>query len=190
MGRAYRELVCRAARRMWELGLVTGSAGNVSLRAGGVIYITPSAVPYDRLRPHMIIALDPEGRVISGAGAPSTEWRMHVLIHRELPEARAVIHTHSPCATAAAARGILCPVCDEGRLLFGGAVPVSDHVPPGTWELAHAAVSALRRGRGACLLARHGALAVGWTLTEALRLAVALEETARIALLGSGPQPP
>ncbi len=190
MGRAFRELVCRAARRMSGLGLATGSAGNVSLRAGGTIYITPRAVPYERLRPGMIVALDPNGRVLSGAGTPSSEWRMHVLIHQEFPEVRAVIHTHSPCATAAATRGTLRPVCDEGLLLFGEAIPVSDRAPPGTWELARAAVAALKRGRGACLLAHHGALAVGRTLTEALRLAVVLEETARISLLGSGPQSP
>ncbi|MGY4707153.1 class II aldolase/adducin family protein [Candidatus Bipolaricaulota sp. J31] len=188
--RGFRELVCRTARRMWALGLVVGSVGNVSLRAGNAVYITPSGVPYERLNPRMIVVLDPGGRVLSGTGAPSSEWRMHVLIYRELPWVRAVVHTHSPRATAVALRGPLRPPSDEGLLLFGDVVPVSRHAPPGTWELARAAVEALRNGRGACLLARHGTVAVGGTLTEALGRALALEEAARIALLARGLQSP
>jgi len=182
-GRVFRERVARAARRMWELGLVVGSSGNVSLRAGGVIYITPSGVLYAHLRPKMVVAIDPDGNVLSGAGEPSSEWRMHVLIYRELPGVRATVHTHSPYATAAAG-GSLCPASDEGRLLFGEGIPVSRHAPPGTWELARAAVEALRRGKGACLLAHHGTVTVGGTLTEALLRAEALEGVARVSLLG------
>ena len=113
---------------------------------------------------------------------------MHVLIYRELSGVRAVVHTHSPCATAAALRGPLHPPSDEGLFLFGDTVPVSRHAPPGTWELARAAVEALRNGRGACLLARHGTVTVGETPDVALRLALTLEEAARIALLARGPQ--
>lgn len=165
---------------MTELGLVAGSAGNISRRVGSVIYITPSGVPYDYLRPQMIILLDFDGNVLSRGGEPSSEWRMHVLIYREFPEVHAMVHTHSPHATAIAVHGSLRPVSDEGRLRFGDEVPVSRQAPPGTWELACATVEALKQGKGACLLARHGAVTVGWTLTDALRRAVALEEEARV----------
>ena len=181
--RVFRELVFRAARRMWEMGLVVGSSGNVSLRAGGVIYITPSGVPYRHLRPGMIVELDPEGNPLRGACEPSSEWRMHLLIYREIPGVRAVVHTHSPYATAAAVKERLGCLHDEAVLLFGKEVPVARHAPPGTWELARAAVEALQGGKGVCLLSRHGAVATGSNLTEALLRAVALEEVARISLL-------
>lgn len=183
MGAGFRALVWRAARRMWELGLVSGSAGNVSLRAGGVIYITPSGVPYERLGPRMVVALDPSGRALFGSAIPSSEWKLHVLIYREVEGARAVVHTHSPYATAAAVRGELPLVTDEAKLRFPRGIPVARPAPPGTWELARAAVEALGEGSGACLLRHHGAVAVGGSLAEALSRALAVEEAARIAAL-------
>ncbi len=186
-GKVARIGVFRVARRMWELGLVAGSSGNVSLRKAKVIYITPSGVPYRHLHPRMIVAIDPQGRVISGPGTPSTEWRLHVYIYREFPEVRAVVHTHSPFATAAAVRGELPLLTDEARLHFPKGIPVAPHAPPGTWELAQRAVEALRRGSGACLLQQHGVVAVGETLAEALHVALSVEEAARIAFLGRIP---
>ena len=129
------------------------------------------------------MAIDPQGRVISGPGTPSTEWRLHVHIYREFPEVRAVVHTHSPFATAAAVRGELPLLTDEARLYFPKGIPVAPHAPPGTWELAQRAVEALRRGSGACLLQQHGVVAVGKTPAGALRVALAVEEAARIAFI-------
>lgn len=176
-------MVAQAARRMWKLGLVSGSSGNVSLRVGNVIYITPSGVPYALLTPRMVVALDPEGHMLSGTCAPSSEWRLHLLIYREFPGVRAVVHTHSPYATAAAVRGELPLVTDEARLRFPKGVPVARHAPPGTWEIARATVEALRLGSEVCLLGRHGVVAPGRTLWEALDRALAVEEAARCALL-------
>ena len=183
--RVFRELVFRAARGMWEMGLVVGSSGNVSLRAGDVIYITPSGIPYRYLRPELIVELDTNGNPLRGISEPSSEWRMHLLIYREIPEVKAVVHTHSPYATAAAVKGRLECLHDEAALLFGREVPVARHAPPGTWELARAAVEALKGERHVCLLSCHGAVATGSTLTEALHRAAALEEAARIYFLGS-----
>ncbi len=134
------------------------------------------------MRPEGIVVLDVAGRVWGG-GHPSSEWRLHVTVLRARPEVRAVVHTHSPFATAAALlHGPLPILHDEGRLLFGEAIPLARHAPPGTWELAQNALAALGEGR-AVLLSRHGAVAVGQALDEALALAEKIEEAARLFFL-------
>ena len=172
---------------MAALGLVTGSSGNVSLKLGELILITPSGVPYGDLRPAQVVAIDLAGRPVSGRGIPSSEWRMHAAIYRARGDVRAIVHTHSPYATAASFGKGLPVVHDEGALLFGEAIPVSEHFPPGTWGLAEAVAEALGTGNVA-LIAHHGAVAVGKTLREALGLAVKLEEAALLrSLRGGGP---
>jgi L-fuculose-phosphate aldolase len=107
---------------------------------------------------------------------------MHAAIYRARSDVQAIVHTHSPYATAASFRDSLPVVHDEGRILFGGDVPVSRHARPGTWDLAAAVAEALGSGP-AVLIARHGAVAVGTTLREALGRAEKIEETAAIFLL-------
>lgn len=190
--RPWREKVAAAARKMAALGLVTGSSGNVSLRVGERILITPSGIPYEELDPRQIAVLEfselgtPHPARVTGV--PSSEWRMHMAIYRAREDVRAVVHTHSPYATAASFGKALSVVHAEGKLLFGEVVPVSRHAPPGTWALAEAVARALGEGK-AVLIARHGAVAVGSTLTEALFLAEKLEEVAQIALLRTNGNP-
>lgn len=182
--RPFRVKVAQAYRRLGEKGLITGSAGNVSLRVGEVLLITPTGVPWEQLRAREIVALDLAGRV-QGQGFPSSEWRLHVAIYRARPEVRAVVHTHSPWATAVACAGRALPVLpDEGRMLFGEAIPVAEAAPPGTWELARNAAAALGSGP-AVLLARHGLVAAGESLSRALLFAEKAEEVARLFLLRS-----
>lgn len=178
--RILRQKITRVARRMAELGLVRGSSGNVSVRRGDTVLITPSGIVYERLHPSQVIAIDLAGRVVSGMGAPSSEWRMHLSIYRAREDVRAVVHTHSPYATAASFRKHLPVFHDEGKMLFGDEVPVSEHAPPGSWALAEAVAEALGKRGKVALIARHGAVAVGRTLTEALLLAEKLEEAATV----------
>ncbi|MBC7222228.1 class II aldolase/adducin family protein [Candidatus Bipolaricaulota bacterium] len=180
--RPFRVKVTKAYRTLGERGLITHSSGNVSLRVGEAILITPTGIPYYFLRPAQIVVIDKEGGV-RGFGRPSSEWRVHVAVLRARPEVRAVVHTHSPYATAVACSLPSLPVLhDEGRIFFGGEIPVAEHAPPGTWELAQRAVAALGKGR-AILLSRHGVLTVGKTLDEAVFLAEKVEEAAQLFLL-------
>jgi len=182
---AERRAVRDAAVSMADQGLATGSSGNVSLRLSHGFLITASGIPYDRLTSEQIIEIDCTGQRHSGEGGPSSEWRMHAAIYSARPDVAAIVHTHSPYATAAAVALQALPIPhDEGRMLFGDAVPVSRHEPPGTWELAQAVVQALADGRLA-LVARHGAVAVGPTLGEALAAAIKLEEMAHVGLLAA-----
>jgi len=178
----WRRKVARAAREMAALGLVTGSSGNVSFRLGDLMLITPSGVPYGFLDPRQIAIIAVTRHPSRVTGVPSSEWRMHLSIYRAREDVEAIVHTHSPYATVASFWEALPTLHDEGKLLFGEEVPVSRHAPPGTWALAEAVAEALGRGKAA-LIARHGAVTVGRTLTEALSLAEKLEEVAQLALL-------
>lgn len=179
--RPWRRKVAEAAQEMWHRELVRGSSGNVSVRVGDRVLITPTAVPYTQLRPRQIVSMSLEGRILS-PGVPSSEWRLHIGIYRARADVKAIVHTHSPYATAAGIMGVLPVKHDEGRILFGSEIPVAKHAPPGTWELAQAAVAALGAGK-AVLLREHGAVAVGSTLTSALNLAEKVEEVAELLLL-------
>lgn len=163
---------------MADLGLVHASSGNVSVRVGGCVLITPSGVPYRWLRAEQVVAINDEGEKLSGAGAPSSEWRMHVAIYRARADVRAVVHTHSLAATRCAVRGALPATTDEARIVFGPSVAVSRHASPGSWELAEAVAEAVGPEGKAALVGRHGAVTVGEHLTEALLLAEALEQAA------------
>lgn len=178
-----REAVRSTAVAMASAGFATGSSGNVSLRFGDRLLITASGIPYTRLEANQIIEIDLEGTTCSGDGAPSSEWRMHAAIYEQRDDVRAIVHTHSPIATAAAIALPSLPIPhDEGRIFYGEEIPVSAHHAPGTWELARAVAAALGSGRAA-LIAKHGAVGVGSTLDEAFEVAVKIEEIAHLYLL-------
>ena len=181
--RRARRDVLRTARAMASSGLVTGSSGNVSQRFGDGFLITPAGIAYDHLASRQIVRLDAEGTKTSGRWEPSSEWRLHIAIYRDRPDVEAIVHTHSVHATAASLVATELPVGhDEGRLLFGERISVSQHAPPGTWDLVRAVVRALGEARGA-LIARHGVVAVGRTVDEALEIAIKIDEAARLIRL-------
>ena len=176
--RAAREAVIAAARRTVALGLTHGTSGNVSVRDGPGLLITPTALPYDGLVPADIVRLDAEGRPEPGQRAPSTEWRIHRDIYLARAELGAVVHAHPPWATAIACLRKDLPAVHYMVALAGGSsVRCAAYATFGTAELSAAALAALD-GRKACLLANHGLVAAGADLDEALRVA---EETERVA---------
>jgi L-fuculose-phosphate aldolase len=176
--RAARETVIAAARRTVALGLTHGTSGNVSVRDGPALLITPTAIPYDALEPADIVRLDAEGRPGPGQRAPSTEWRIHRDVYAARPEFGAVVHVHPPYATAIACLRKDLPAVHYMVALAGGSsVRCAAYATFGTAELSAAALEALA-DRKACLLANHGLVAAGADLDEALRVA---EETERVA---------
>lgn len=175
-----RRRILEAARAMANAGLARGSSGNVSARTEEGLLITASGIPYSKLTESGIIEIDLAGKKRSGTGEPSTEWRMHAEIYRRRADAKAIVHTHSPYATAAAIALTSLPIVhDEGMILFGEEIPVSKHAPPGTGELATAVADRLG-DRMAVLIAGHGAVAVGTTPEGALSLAEKVEEMAQL----------
>jgi ribulose-5-phosphate 4-epimerase/fuculose-1-phosphate aldolase len=178
-----RRAVVAAARRMVELDLVVGSLGNVSARAGDRVLITPTASPYERMRARQLVALDVRtGRPLS-RGVPSREAPLHAAVYRARPDVGAVIHTHSPNATAWSFGGQpVEPRLEELDYYGIGALRTAAYAAPGSPHLGDAAVEALGDGR-AVLLARHGVLSVGADVREALTIAVVVEHQARVASL-------
>lgn len=174
--------VCDWAKRAYQDGLFEGTCGNLSAfdREKGIVVITPSGVSYDRYRPEDMVVIDLEGNVLEGNYAPSSEWIMHTMVYRQKPEVNAIIHTHSPYASAFAVRNQPIPaVLIEMIPTLGGDVPLAEFGMPGTEEVGAQAVKVLK-GRGGCLLANHGVLAIGDTLERAFVRAGYVENAAKI----------
>jgi L-fuculose-phosphate aldolase len=183
---AERRRVVAAARRMHELGLVAGSVGNVSARVGERVLITPTAVPYARLRPHRLVVLDASTGTVRSHGTPSREAPLHLAIYAQRPDLRAVVHTHSPHATAWSFLGEpLVPPLEELDYYGIGLVRTTRYAAPGTPALARAAAHALRDAKAA-LLGHHGVVAAGASVAEALAIAEVVEHQAHVALLLRG----
>ncbi len=176
-----RRSVVAACRRMNALGINQGTSGNISVRHGARMLITPSATQYEDLRPDMIAAMAIDGDDVGWDGTlkPSTEWRFHRDILRARPEIGAVVHAHPIfCTTLAMARKDI-PAAHYMMAAFGGMnIRCAPYATFGTPELSAHAVAALE-GRAACLLANHGMIACAPTLARALWLAAELETLAR-----------
>ncbi|MDO8788670.1 MAG: class II aldolase/adducin family protein [Sulfuritalea sp.] len=166
--------VLATARAMNTCGINRGSAGNVSARCEGGFLVTPTGMAYDVCEPADMVRVDAEGTP-GGRRKPSSEWRFHHDIYAARPEAGAVVHTHSPFATALACQEQGVPAFHYMVARFGGAdVRCAAYATFGTQELSDAIISALE-DRCACLMAHHGMVVFGRDADHALALAVELE---------------
>ncbi|MDH2430676.1 class II aldolase/adducin family protein [Sphaerisporangium sp. TRM90804] len=170
---AERERLCEIGRRMVETGLVLGTSGNISVRRGDLVAVTPGGVALDRLTPADCPVLDSSGRVVDGARAPSSEVPMHLAVY-EATDAAAIVHTHSQYAVVVSTTMTELPPIHYNALLLGGVVRVAPYATYGTPELA-AHVRAALAGRQAALMQNHGAIAIGHDLDQALSSARLLE---------------
>ena len=169
-----RRRVLDAARALAEAGLNKGSAGNVSARFEDGFLVTPSGLPYGRTLPSDIAFVGLDGEAC-GPRAPSSEWRFHRDLYAARPEAGAVVHAHSPFATALACVERDIPAFHYMIARFGGCtVRCAPYATFGTQALSDHALKAME-GRNACLLGHHGLLVFGRDLEQALDLAVELE---------------
>jgi L-fuculose-phosphate aldolase len=179
--RQLREAIIAKCRWMNASGLNQGTSGNISARYKDRMLITPSATPYDAMKPEMIaaMALDDSDGEWSGPLQPSTEWRFHLDIMRARPDVGSVVHTHSTYATVLAIARKPIPACHYMMAAFGGTdIRCAGYARYGTAALSELALTALE-GRNGCLLANHGMIAVGANLDKAMWLAVELETIAR-----------
>jgi len=168
-----RELVVRYAQRLRPDGLVVGTAGNLSIRVGELVAITPSSVDYDDLVPEAICVLDLGGAVVEAELPASSEVPMHLAAYRSCGAA-AVVHTHAPYATALSTVVDELPPVHYMLAELGGPVKVAPYATFGSAQLAENVRRALE-GRNAALLANHGTLAVGDSLGRAYDRTVLLE---------------
>ena len=155
--------------------LTVANSGNVSVRYGDGLLITPTGVVYEQLQPEDIVFLSLQGEVLSGELKPSSEWHFHCDLYLHKPEVEAIVHAHSPAATALSCLRQPVPAFHYMVALMGGnEIPCADYATFGTAELSASLLAALS-GYKACLMANHGMTATGGSLEAAYRLAQELE---------------
>ncbi|MCR2825642.1 L-ribulose-5-phosphate 4-epimerase [Microbacterium sp. zg.Y909] len=168
-------------------GLVVWTGGNVSGRVPGadLFVIKPSGVSYDALAPENMILCDLDGNVVPGTPgserSPSSDTGAHAYVYRNMPQVGGVVHTHSPYATAWAARGeaipcVITAMADE----FGGEVPVGPFAIIGDDSIGRGIVDTLTGHRSrAVLMQNHGPFTIGSSAKDAVKAAVMVEDVAR-----------
>jgi L-ribulose-5-phosphate 4-epimerase len=174
-------LVCEGNLMLPRSGLVTWTSGNVSGRdpQTGHVVIKPSGVRYEALKPDDMVVLDRDGKVVQGRLKPSVDAPTHLYIYRHRPDVQAVVHTHSPFATAFAAVGRPIPVyltamADE----FGGPIRVGAYAQIGEEEIGREVVRSIGSSP-AILMKNHGVFTVGPNVMAAVKAAVVTEDVAR-----------
>ena len=178
----YKKYLVDCGMRMFKSGLTVETWGNISRKdpETGLIYLTPSGMDYDIIKPDDIIVMDREMNIVEGERKPTIEYGMHVRIMNARPDVHAVIHTHPVDSQVfACLHRDIPPIIDEAAQLLGGTVKCAEYALPGSDELADNVVSALGDG-AACMMANHGAVCVGKDMDAAFRVCTVLEMTAKI----------
>lgn len=169
-------------KKMKASGLTTGSGGNLSARTEEGVWITPSAMDYEDMKPGDILLVDFAGNILKGSGKPSSELGFHLALYHERADIHAVVHTHSPWATTLACLGWPLPAVHYLVAWSGKReVPLAPYATFGTPELAAIVAENLREGY-ALLLANHGLVSLGGNLDAAFSVAEEIEFVAGIYL--------
>lgn len=175
-----REQVVQACQFMQREGLVVGTAGNVSVRVGDRVAISPSGVAYESMTPADVVVTDLDGTIVEGTLKPSSELPLHLAVYASTP-AGAITHNHAPASTALGLVVDEIPPSHYYSAMFGGTVRVAPFALFGTDQLAINVAEALHERTGA-LMANHGAITTGATLDKALALLPYLEYICEIQL--------
>ena len=164
--------------RMEADDLTVGTSGNLSVRSGDTIAITPSGVPYNDLTPELVCVIDLDGNVVEAEFEPSSEVPMHTTVYRAT-DAGAVVHTHPMYGTALSVTRDEVPPVHYMIALLGGPVRVAPYARFGSPELAQGSVDAMA-GRTGVLLRNHGATTYGDSLDKAYTRSLYLEWVCRL----------
>ena len=171
--------------------LVKMTSGNVSGRdpETNLVVIKPSGVRYEKLTPENLVVVDLEGNVLEGDLKPSMDTATHLYIYRHRPDVLGIGHTHSVYASIFAARGKPIPPCLTASAMMGGEVPLGGFVPIGG-ELIGKEIVEKIGGALAIVMQNHGVFTIGTSATQATKMAVEVEDIAKItyyALLAGDP---
>jgi len=177
------------SKRAYYRGLTSGSGGNISARVDGTdrVVIKSSGVSFADTGEGNIILVDLHGNVVEGSLKPSKEVKFHCGIYRVRLEVGAVVHTHSPAATAFSVVGREIPMVTVSAAKGVMRTPLIGYAPPGSDELARLVMNSFQeKTLKTALLQNHGVITVGKDLFEALYLAEVVEDTAKIAIYVQG----
>lgn len=168
--------LCEIGRRAWQRGFCNGNEGNFSARTTrGTLLITPTGVSKGFMTPQEMVEVDEAGRVLAGEGRPSSEIALHLALYRARADVGAIIHLHTPYATAYACSSVALPqrLHPEGQAVLGRVVRVP-YVQPGQQDLGQAVAGAIDAQTRCVLLGNHGVacfhrdLMATWFLLEML----------------------
>jgi L-fuculose-phosphate aldolase len=178
-----RRQLARFSRWVHRLGYTPGTAGNLSIRLDEhLILATPTGCSKGLLHPADMVVIDNDGHKLSGARNVTSEIGMHLAVYRMRPDVQAIVHTHPPIATAFAACGKALdePICSE-ILMTTGLVPLAPYATTGTEEVS-ASLEPFIPDHDAILLANHGLLTYGSSLTDAFMKTETVEHFAQVCL--------
>lgn len=182
--------LCEIARSFFARGLAFGSTGNLSVRQGGRVWITPTGVSFRALEPEQLAEIGLDGAV-TGANKPSKEYPFHLGCYRAAGDrAQAIVHLHSTYSVALSCLESIdpdepMPAITPYYLMRVAPLGIVPYYRPGSAELG-AAVERAAAAHNVLLLRNHGLIALGRTLDEAVDRAEELEETAKLYFLLRG----
>lgn len=184
-----REDIARLAKSIFDRGLTFGSSGNISVRIEDGWLMTPTGSTMGNLDPARISKLDDKGALLSG-DKPTKESFLHIAMYEERPATGAVVHLHSTHSVAVSCLADIDPAdvlppITAYYVMKIGTLPLIPYYPPGDLDLAKA-VREMASKHHAVLLANHGPVVAGKSLTDAVYATEELEETARLFLMLQG----
>jgi L-ribulose-5-phosphate 4-epimerase len=173
----------RIARRSVEIGLQTSTGGNISMRCGNRFLIKGMGSSFYDLKESEISIVDIDGNSLLDRPKPSKEIHFHLGVYRTRDDVCGVVHYHAPFSTAHAVKGVSVPLLTVHAKRILKKIPITPEAAEGSKELTDYVISAFRDPEvRAILLAGHGLVAVGSTLSEAENIAELVEENAKISL--------
>lgn len=180
--KAKMELV-RYGKKIAEKGLVVGPGGNISIRLGNTIYVKASGIAFEEAKESDYVGVDlSSGKQVKGKLKPTSEIKMHMVCYQVRDDIRAVVHTHSPYATAVATCSVeLRTIFPEVIALIGPTIARLDYIVPTGQQLADAVKEVIKNSNG-ILMSNHGTVTVGVNLRETYYRSLLLEETSKLAL--------
>jgi L-fuculose-phosphate aldolase len=182
--------IIETCRRLEAIGYFIGTWGNVSVRVPEGLIVTPTRVQYDLMTLDDLVTVSPEGTVVEGQRLPSSETDVHRLVLNARDDVGAVIHSHSPCATAVSClRRPILPFVEDLAQIVGGAINCTRYVSGGSHRQLAEEVVAKLGDVNAVLLANHGVLCCGRDLPEAFVTSQIVEKAAFMMLAAASVGP-
>lgn len=179
-----REIVWKCNLDLPKNGLVKMTSGNVSGRdpETGLVVIKPSGYSFEEMTPAHMVVVDLDCRVAEGDLKPSTDTDTHLYVYRHRPDVFGIVHTHSPYASSFAALGQSIPACLTSSAMLGGEIPLGGYAPIGGADIGQEIITKIGRSL-AIIMQNHGVFTIGSSPQQATKMAVEVEEIAKITHL-------